>query len=380
MKTKFVKCSLCSSDCFSLNSPAVSVTSESRVLKEPSTLLFCQGCGHFMTSMDIDWSDYYRSVYDATLVDGGADEIVSTKDGSTVFRTDLDFALYQEKVLDRVGKDAAILEFGAGHGRIVGRSVSAGYKNVTAFDLGEKYEASLLRWLPEERVCIGRRPAGRFDVVCSFFVLEHDTDPRGSLEYLRSVCAERAVLYLVVPNYERNPGDLACADHVQHFHPERIRALVEEVGFAVTELDSESAMGATILVGHASPVRTALDASKKAELRERAWRAAAPFRSLLSRLELVQRELADVKSLYLYGAGFYATMASAMLPNASVNGVFDQNPRKHGQSRLGAKVLAPEAIAQAGFIDSTLLVCLNPEISAKVGGRFEPHFRRVQCL
>ncbi len=380
MKIESVKCSLCKCDCLRVHSPEVSVTSESRLLNKPSTLWSCQGCGHFMTSVDVDWGEYYRSTYDATLVDGGADEIVSTKDGSTVFRTDLDFALYREKVLDRVSKDAAILEFGAGHGRIVGRTVAAGYQNVTAFDLGEKYQTSLLRWLPEERVAIGRRPVGRFDVVCSFFVLEHDTDPRGSLEYLRSVCSERAIVYLVVPNYERNAGDLACADHVQHFHPERFAALAEEAGFAVTELDCDSAVGATIIVGHASTVQVELDAPRMADLRDRAWRAAAPYRSLVERLELVQSELSEVKSLYLYGAGFYATMASAMLPNARVSGVFDQNPRKHGLERLGALVASPDAIEQAGYIDSTLLVCLNPEISAKVGGRFAPHFRRVQCL
>ena len=145
MKIESAKCSLCKCDCLRVHSPEVSVTSESRLLNKPSTLWSCQGCGHFMTSVDVDWGEYYRSIYDATLVDGGADEIVSTRDGSTVFRTDLDFGLYREKVLDRVSKDAAILEFGAGHGRIVGRTVAAGYQNVTAFDLGEKYKASLPR-------------------------------------------------------------------------------------------------------------------------------------------------------------------------------------------------------------------------------------------
>jgi SAM-dependent methyltransferase len=333
-------------------------------------------CGHHITRLELDWAEYYRTQYDATLTDGGADELVTTKDGSTVFRTDHDFALYREAVLDHTSRDASILEFGAGHGRIVSRTIAAGFQNVTAFDVGERYGESLRAHLPAGQVFIGERPMGQYDVIVTFFVLEHDVDPKGSLTYMRSVAKPGATLYVVVPNFARNAADLACADHVQHFHPDRLVALLREVGFEPARVDTDSSIGATIVTARAATP----DASEPTweALREKAREAAQPYLALRSRMVERTQALAGERGIYLYGAGFYGTLAASMLEGVEIRGVFDQNPRKAGLPRLGTRVAAPPG-PEARF-EEPLLVCLNPEIGPMVAARYGASFPRVLSL
>ncbi len=373
------RCSLCRGGLELVRAFPRSVTSESRVIDQPSSLLSCTTCGHMMSELAIDWDAYYRTQYDATLTDGGADEIVTTADGSIVFRTDLDFGLFLEKVLRHQPKNAQIFEFGAGHGRIVSRAHAAGWTDYAAYDLGERYAESLAKWLPKERIHIGTKPDLLVDVVCSFFVLEHDVDPLGSLRYMRSLLQPGGLAYLVVPNFESNPADLACADHVQHFHPERFAALALEAGFSVSELDTTSAVGTTILVAEAiTPTLRAPRAAVEA-LRETIRGSIGPFNELCDRLEVVVERVSAGESVVLYGAGFYSTLLYSMLGDAKLEGVLDANPRKHGLDRFGVKVAGPDSVSDA-YADAKLLVCVNPAISRGIGRSFEGSFRAVECL
>jgi hypothetical protein len=77
--------------------------------------------------------------------------------------------------------------------------------------VSELYRAPVARIVGEDRVHIGARPRGlRADLAASFFVLEHDTDPMGSLRYLRAVTEGSGLLYLMLPNHVTNLADLAC--------------------------------------------------------------------------------------------------------------------------------------------------------------------------
>ncbi len=356
-----------------------SVTSESRVIEKESSLLCCSTCGHLMSQLAVDWADYYRTQYDATLTDGGADEIVTTADGALVFRTDLDFGLFQDKVLRHLPLNTRIFEFGAGHGRIVSRAHAAGFTDYAAYDVGERYGESLAQWLNRDRIHIGVQPAVEVDVVCSFFVLEHDVDPVGSLRYMRSLLRLGGLIYLVVPNFESNPADLACADHVQHFHPERFAALVREEGFSVRQVDTTSAVGTTIVVAEAiTPVLRAPRVALVA-FREITARAMQHFEELCERLKLVADSVSDGESVVFYGAGFYSTLLFSMLGDAKLAGVLDANPRKHGMDRFGVKVRGPSSLSEADA-DSKLLVCVNPAISRGIGQSLGGSFRAVECL
>jgi SAM-dependent methyltransferase len=302
---------------------------------------------------------------------------VTTPDGSVVFRTDLDHGIFRDKVLANLPKDAAILEYGCGRGRILSRLAKDGFTDLTAHDVGRAYRAPLARIVGPDRVFLGERPTGRtYDLLCSFFAFEHDPEPGDGLRYLRSVAAPNATLYVVVPSYGSNPGDLACADHRSHFSAAVLAELVTAAGFSVLEVDEQASLGALVLV--AKNLGAGNRPVRKSRSRVQAARAhAQSFLDYLARLERLAPSLAEAKDVYFYGAGFYAALAATVLPAAAhLAGVFDANPKKHGTVKLGATVQSPDAIAE-GCRDGSLLVCVNERIAPSIAERYRAHFRAV---
>jgi SAM-dependent methyltransferase len=90
-------------------------------------------------------------------------------------------------------------------------------------------------------------PAGSFDVVTLWHVLEHMADPRRCLEEVRRVLSPGGLLVLAVPNVNdilmraaytaarfRKPRLFSVNDrevHLYHFSPVTIKAMIEIAGF-----------------------------------------------------------------------------------------------------------------------------------------------------
>ena len=365
-------CRLCRAQGDTVLELDVSVTTESKRLPGPSALCVCDACGHVFTDVALDLAAYYAEQYDANLTDEGHDEIVTTKDGAVVFRTDVDFGLMQRIALARVPKAARVLEYGCGRGRILSRMRKAGFADVSAHDLSESYRAAAEALVGDDHVFIGARPEGPFDFAYSFFVLEHDADPAGALAWLHGAIAPGGSLFLMLPSFETNLVDLACADHVNHFTPAVLEALLEASGFDPVAIDTTSAMGAVAVLARRAerdPRPIAAD-----PLRARASRAAiAPFLDYMAGVQSLAARVDPARPLYVYGAGFYATLTCAVL-GATPSAVFDANPRKHGTTHLGAPVLAPERAKDPAHAEGELVVCVNPAITSRIAAELKPHF------
>ena len=217
------------------------------------------------------------------------------------------------------------------------------------------------------------------DIACSFFVLEHDEHPETALEYLWSVLKPGGLLYLMLPSYMTNLGDLACADHVNHFSRRSLSRLVAECGFDVLVVDDESAVGGLALLARRMRRPGAIDEMAREEVRAEATQAGAAFVEYLSRLKALVASLDPGRPIYLYGAGFYAALTAALLGDGGreASGVFDANPRKQGAMRLGRRVAAPEEALTGRHRDAVLLVCVNTRVAGTIVDRFRPVFQSV---
>ena len=356
-----------------------SVTSASTLLLQPSTLFVCASCDHLFTQVELDLASYYAHDYDAALTADGFDELVAAADGTTSLRTDADYGMFRALTGEALHPRARVFEYGCGRGRILSRLKADGLESLYAYDVSERYRPTLVTIVGEDRLAIGPRPEWRsFDVACSFFALEHDDDPMGALEYLASLVKPGGLLYVAVPDYSSNLGDLACADHVNHFTSSTLSAAVEAAGFSVLRVDATTAVGTVAIsaerVGPGA-LRRSLPRKAPGEARGRA----AALLSHLRHLEATVSGLGRDTPVYLYGAGFYGTLASAYLASAGVTtrGIFDGNPKKHGQLRLGHAVASLESADATARRDGTLLVCVNPALAAGVAAGLKGQFASV---
>jgi SAM-dependent methyltransferase len=360
-----------------------SITSESKLLRAASSLMSCPQCGLLHTELALDLGEYYAKHYDAKLSDEGIDEIVSTTDGSVVFRTDLDYAVMQRFVGPLISKGSALFELGCGRGRILSRLHKDGFRDLSAFDLSEDYREGAAQFCGD-RIYIGERPALECDLAYSFFVLEHDADPPDSLFYLRSILRPSGHLFLMVPNYVTNVVDLACADHVNHFSGQYLSGLLRSLGFELIAVDEESAIGAVVVLARRGEDAPARDGWRFADPALVAYgaRTSGAFIEYLRDLRRVVERVSRDRPVYLYGAGFYATLWNAELEAAGIRvaGLFDANPRKTGTTVLGHAVRSAASIPEAGLGDATLIVCVNPRIAPSIAEAYRAHFAEAHAV
>jgi hypothetical protein len=258
-----------------------------------------------------------------------------------------------------------------------------GHRRLAAYDVSESYREGVSAFVVPGSLFIGERPSQTFDLVMSFFVLEHDVDPLDSLLYLRGRLGSDGLLYLMVPNYATNSADLACADHVNHFTPRVLSDLVRACGMRTVTVDDTSAIGAVVVVARADgPVisreNLALaDPQRVASSRK----SAADFLNYMTRLDCLAGRLRDHR-VAIYGAGFYGALVQARLASEGVEltAAFDANPRKQGSWRLGLEVRSPDELSSGKWSDVDLVMCINPRIAASVGERFAPFVAQVDVV
>ncbi len=126
----------------------------------------CTLCGFLFTSFFDDWSpaDFARFIYndDYIKVDGAYAEV----------RPQAMSAFVARKAAR--ARDARILDYGSGAGGLARHLREAGFRHVENYD----------------PFASPQRPAGRFDIITCFEVIEHSTAPLATLEDMRGLLAE----------------------------------------------------------------------------------------------------------------------------------------------------------------------------------------------
>lgn len=202
----------------------------------------CKACGHA-------WYRTQPSPGQLQQMYAGAKPLFAGADGISRQPTP---AMQQEmtrlrRVLPVAKARPALLDYGSGFGRWARAAAQAGFV-VTGFEPShargaeEQTTFELVNSLEQLR---GRR----FDVLQLEQVLEHVTDPLGTLRSLHEYCHADTVLRITVPNILRAPeGDrlweswpfdgkvphtLAPFEHLHGFTPRSLRVLCERAGFRI---------------------------------------------------------------------------------------------------------------------------------------------------
>ncbi len=342
----------------------ICVTSLCEIRPHGITVHFCDRCGHIQTDALADLPTYYGQEYKILVESEDEDQLYAlSSDGKKKFRTE-----HQVETLLRkmdLPPGARVLDYGCAKSSTL-RGLLRHRPDVVphCFDVSEMYVPFWRQFVPQANwATYVPKPdwSGCFDVVTSFFALEHVADPRGLVRAVAGLLKPGGIFYCLVPNVYANIADFIVADHVNHFSRASLRALLTSAGLTPLNVDDTAHAGAWVAVARRSDLAPAssTDPQEIKTLDARAREMAGYWRSFGEAVQTFESHHADCHEVAIYGAGFYGTfIATCLKRSENIVCFLDQNPHRQKQTLLGRKILPPEALDESVKL---VYVGLNPK-------------------
>jgi SAM-dependent methyltransferase len=223
-------------------------------------------------------------------------------------------------------------------------------------------------------------PAGKFDVVLAYLVLEHVYDPRRFILDVARQLAPDGVFVIEVPDFLRDPVASLVPEHLWHYAPQHLSALLADCGLTTVEVDRTNASRsfAFMIAGRlaGTPQHPAFEPELIAAMRG-AYRCAA---KLVDAEEARTRALCDVVAadkppcVFVWGANDYATRIGRQLSEIGYSEIYlvDSAASKIGTLYWGfSRPIQPPVFSGSEPEESVVLLCSpvwNGQIRTQVEG------------
>ena len=268
--------------------------------------------------------------------------MIGVVDGRKIYRTDLQAEIALELLDYAPGR--RVLDYGAAKAATL-RKICAARPGLLqhVFDVSSDYRPLWDEWLSREQQAIHNLPVewqGRFDVVQSFFVLEHVADPNAALHALAAMLAPDGQLLLIVPNPIENASDFVVFEHISHFTQSSLTHALSANGLVMDHHSSQRMFGAHVVAARkrariAPVVDAAGDYSALA-------RVAGYWSAAQDRLRRAAASHAGRPSA-IYGASVYGCyIATRIEGQANLRAFVDRTPHMWGESDFGIPVVSPD--------------------------------------
>lgn len=332
-----------------------SLDSLGRILPFETRVHCCDTCSHVSTEPIPDLDRYYAENYRISLGGDDDDQLYEMVGATRVFRTEHQARLLVDLVDWHPG--VRVLDFGCAKATTLRKALPELQDiQLSLYDVSDDYRAHWDGFVPPDRQAVHVIPddwRGQFDLVTSFFSLEHIAAIRLAAADIASLLADDGHLYLVVPNMFANASDFVVLDHVNHFTHASLTRLLADSGLTIRWIRNDVHRGALVaLAGRtSSPVTTVLQPADGDPQDLGRWWSGIP-----GRIHAMENECGGDAAIY--GAGFYGSFVYASLKQPErVRCFLDNNPHLQGQKHLGLPVLRP-ADCPASVRD--LWIGLNP--------------------
>lgn len=351
---------------------ANSLTSLCQVRSGATRVYACGRCAHLQTEEMADAASFYESDYDILVNSEEEDQIYEVKsDGTQVYRTDHQVQVLLEKL--PLPSGARILDYGCAKSAMT-KSLLSQRSDIQPhlFDVSARYIPFWEKFIEPGRWAVHETPSawqGYFDVVTSFFSMEHMVQPEVSVRKMATMLKPGGALYCIVPNVATNVADFIVLDHVNHFSAPSLVYLLRGAGLVVESIDDTAHRGAFVVVARRMDEAEQVALSAEFSLDVQDWLSrfegmASFWSNAAERVRTQEAQLPPDAETAVYGAGFYgAFIVSCLKEPQRVVCHLDQNVYLQGRELNSRPILTP---AQLPKHIRNVWVGLNPTDARKI--------------
>lgn len=367
-----IKCAVCQQplgDPIYVSPGENSLTSLCRVEPGKTSVFACTRCSHLQTAPFGDVDAYYDDQYDILVDSDEEDQLYEIRDGERIYRTAHQVRTLIEKL--PLHKPVDLLDFGCAKSSTI-RALCSVVANVTPhlFDVSSRYIPFWQKFAkPENWAVMKTRPEwlGRFDVVTSFFSLEHIPSVRKSVHEIARLLKPDGIFYCVVPNVFTNVADFIVIDHCNHFTRSSLQRLIAGAGLDLDQIDEQAHRGAFVILARkptSAQSATAPPTSEETgQALDRIQSIANYWATAAEAVRVHEAGLPADEPIAIYGAGFYGAFIASSLANPRRVIHLDQNPFLQGKRFNGSLILPPDKLPDAVH---SIFVGLNPAHARKI--------------
>jgi 2-polyprenyl-3-methyl-5-hydroxy-6-metoxy-1,4-benzoquinol methylase len=179
-----------------------SLTTMLDVLPNPTVVRYCERCGHLQTEPLEDLKAYYSQHYQILSNSEDEDQLVSLRNGQNVLRNEHQINTLLDKVPMQRG--ALVLDYGCAKSAAL-RLLTSRRTDISphVFDVSDLYIPFWEKFIPQGQWATHQVPAhweGRFDMLTSFFALEHVESPGLFMQEVNRLLKKDGIFYCIVPN------------------------------------------------------------------------------------------------------------------------------------------------------------------------------------
>ena len=339
-----------------------SLTSGCQILPVHTQIYECASCGHVYSEDLPDAAVFYAEHYNINLYHEDEDQLYEVVDGVARYRTDHQLAVMQRKI--QFQSQQKVLDFGCAKSSMMKKMLEL-YPDLDChfYDVSEAYRPYWEKMTTPDKCAVNTIPRNwlnRFDLITSFFSLEHIASVKKVISEIASLLNEGGTFYAIVPNMFNNVADFIVVDHVNHFTPKSMQRLLNDAGLSLIDIDLQSHRGAMTIVAkkrnrHNVEVAVEDCSNQVAEI-------ASFWRDIGNHIQSSERNCAN--PFAIYGAGFYGAFVHAhLLQPEKVVCFLDNNDFLQNRSLFNIVIKKPVDIPTEV---ETVFVALNPKIARNV--------------
>jgi 2-polyprenyl-3-methyl-5-hydroxy-6-metoxy-1,4-benzoquinol methylase len=348
------------------------ITSDMKVVADASIRnAICRDCGSIFNGAGVrgKTEDFYRDAYSLRMQSTTAKN-VNFSSGAAVPLADLQLDFLRQALSDQSRTvPARLLEIGAGKGEFLSRSLPE-WPDCEATGIEPSSAADILAArLPQLAVHRASYQSfvkpGLFDVIVSLGVVEHVERPGDFLTWIRGRLEPDGVVLLTFPDFQSNPGDLFCIDHLSKLTLASLNMMAEASGLRVLRTQRAGVMMmAALVAGPVQPIRNVYAQNEPV-----ARRNEQIARDALAATVHAQ-EAAAPGRFAIYGlgmAGIFAPLFADFDPQ-SIAAYLDDNATMHGAVIHGRPVHGLDALPGLGVRRVVLAASpvYHPQMKAKL--------------